>query len=60
MAKISNQAIEAAYWIAKQVIAKEITREAGITKLEHDYALNRSSAGDTISNIQYMLQGNLR
>ena|SRR6266404_1163928 len=55
--KISNEAMKAAYDVAKRVREGALSRAAGIEELHQRFALNRGSAGDTISNIGYMLEG---
>ncbi|HEV3079773.1 MAG TPA: hypothetical protein VGY66_08335 [Gemmataceae bacterium] len=55
--KISNEAMKAAYDVAKRVRDGTLSRAAGIEELQQRFALNRGSAGDTISNIGYMLEG---
>ena len=55
--QISNEAMKAAYEVAKRVREGALSRAAGIEELHRRFALNRSSAGDTISNIGYMLEG---
>src|SRR6266446_4257896 len=55
--KISNEAMKAAYDVAKRVREGALSRAAGIEELHQRFALNRGSAGDTISNIAYMLEG---
>src|SRR5260370_15961601 len=55
--KISNEQMKAAYQVAKRVHEGSLSRAAGIVELHKRYALNRGSAGDTISNIGYMLEG---
>src|SRR5438270_9852234 len=55
--KIPNAAMTAAYEVAKRVRQGALSRAAGIEELHQRFALNRGSAGDTISNIGYMLEG---
>lgn len=55
--KISNDAMIAAYDVAKRIREGSLTRAEGINELHSRFSLNRGSAGDTISNIAYMLDG---
>jgi hypothetical protein len=55
--KISNESMIAAYEVAKRVRGGELTRAAGVEELNQRFGLNRGSAGDTITNIGYMLNG---
>jgi hypothetical protein len=55
--KISNEAMKAAYDVAKRVREGSLSRAAGIEELHQQFALNRGSAGDTIRNIACMLKG---
>jgi hypothetical protein len=55
--KISNEAMVATYEVAKRIRDATLSRAAGIEELHQRFALNRSSAGDTITNIGYMLKG---
>src|SRR4051812_22460474 len=54
---ITNEAIKAAYQAATRVRAGLLSRAAGIKELHERFGLNRSSAGDSISNVGYMLDG---
>jgi 5-methylcytosine-specific restriction enzyme A len=55
--KISNEATMAAYEVAKRVREGTLNRAAGIEELHKRFSLNRGSAGDAITNIGYMLEG---
>jgi 5-methylcytosine-specific restriction enzyme A len=55
--KISNEAMKASYVVAKRVREGALSRSAGIEELHQRFELNRGSAGDTISSIGYMLEG---
>ncbi len=55
--KISNESMIAAYEVAKRIRAGKLSRSAGIEELHQRFGLNRGSAGDTINNIGYMLNG---
>jgi len=55
--KISNDAMIAAYDVAKRIREGTLTRAEGINELHMRFSLNRGSAGDTISNIGYILDG---
>jgi hypothetical protein len=55
--KISNEAMKAAYQVAKRVREGSTRRAVGIEELHRRFGLNRGSAGDTIRNIGCMLKG---
>lgn len=59
MKKISNEEMVAAYEVAKRIRDGSLTRTVGIEDLHERFALNRGSAGDTITNIERMLEGKL-
>lgn len=56
-AKISDEAVKAAYTVAKTVYQGKLTRAAGINDLGRRFLLNPSSAGDMIDNVAHMLKG---
>jgi hypothetical protein len=55
--KISDDAMKAAYEVAKRVREGALSRTAAIEDLHRRFSLNRGSAADTIRNIGYMLKG---
>ena len=55
--KISNEAMKAAYEVAKRVHDGALSGADGIEELHRRFSLNRGSARDTITNIGHMLEG---
>lgn len=55
--KIANEAMIAAYVIAKRIRERRISMSAGIEELHRRFGLDPSSASHTIKNIGHMLEG---
>jgi HNH endonuclease len=57
MAKISDDAMKATYQVAKQIRERAITWADGIEDLHKRFGMNRNSAGDAMTVLDYMLDG---
>jgi hypothetical protein len=57
MAKISNDAVQAAYDTAKEIYEGRLSNQQGLNILEKQYSLNRNSAADYIQNYSCMVEG---
>src|SRR2546425_8716669 len=59
MAKISKEAVRAAYDVAKRIYEHELSGPQGLAILEREYGLNRNSAETYIHDYDCMIQGRL-
>ena len=57
MGKITNEIVEAAYEIAKEIHRGNRSNKEGLDILESDYGMNRKSAGDYILCYDCMIKG---
>src|SRR5438105_15670793 len=55
--KNSNEAMVAAYEVAKRIRDGSLTRTAGTEDLHQRFGMNRSSASGAFTNIAHMLKG---
>lgn len=55
--KIPNEAVDAAYIVAKRVYEGSVTRATAIKGLVKQFSLNPSSAADMIDNVLHMIKG---